>query len=156
MKNQNKRRFVVSWVIYMLGKLSKRKANWFSQWWIKSRSPALDIQHPSTQCFVLKALPAQPTELTCPTQGTPISNALAQLQVALKAPWSLNANVYQSGWSIISSPTWIEKYPNFHVWYNELIDICLHKKASRIIWTLQGLPVLPSWSLCMQFSHWNA
>lgn len=47
---------------------------------------ALDIQHPSTQCFVLKALPAQPTELTCPTQGTPISNAFAQLQVALKAP----------------------------------------------------------------------
>lgn len=115
----------------------------------KYRSLILDIQHPSTLCLVLKALPSQPTGLPCPTQGTHISNALAQLQFALKAPSSLNANVYQSGWGTISSPTWIKKYPNFHARCDELIDICLHKKASRIIWTLWGCPVLPSWSLCL-------
>lgn len=52
----------------------------------KSRSPTLDIQHPSTLCLVLKALPSQPTGLACSTQSTHISNALAQLQVVLKAP----------------------------------------------------------------------
>lgn len=49
----------------------------------KSRSPT---QHPSTLCFVLKALPSQPTGLACSTQSTHISNALAQLKVVLKAP----------------------------------------------------------------------
>ena len=114
------------------GKLSKRKANWFFQWWIKSKLPTLDIQHPSILCLILKALPSQPTGPTCSAQGTHISNASTWLQVAHEAPWSINANVWQSGWSTLSSLTWIEKYPNFHVWYNELIDIYLHKKASRI------------------------
>lgn len=58
-----------------------------------------DLPFLTAHCALSEGRPSSQlhSDLTCPTQSSYVNSVLLQLLVAVKAPWNLNANVYQNG-----------------------------------------------------------
>lgn len=111
------------------GELSSRKKNLILQVadQVRGSNPCYPVSQSTVPCPE-RAFPSQPTRFTCPTLSFHFSNGFQQLQVS---PWSRNANVYQSGWSRLSSPSCTETYPNFHAQCDELIALCCIRRLQE-------------------------